>query len=287
MENTIHIAIATNDSYPHLIAGELLLPIAFQAVGITARPVVWNDPAIDWSQYDAVILRSCWGYHEHIPQFFTWLQTLEDLQLRIENSPSTIRWNAHKKYLLDLAERGVVIPPTTLIAQGDSAPLESILSNLSGNDYIIKPCYGAGASGILRTPKNPTSKTKNSYAALLQRSDVLIQSYIPEIAQGELSAIFIGGTFSHAVLKIPKTGDFRSNSELGGSEQGITLDTETIAKLTEVYKKCAVKTLYARLDVVVNKDIMIVMELELIEPYLYFEHGEGAASRLVQAFTPH
>lgn len=280
----MRIAIATNANNPNLDGGEKLLPDAFRVEGYKVDVIVWDDPTIDWSQYQTVIIRACWGYHQKIQEFLAWLQILDDMQVNVQNSTDIIRWNIHKKYLLDLVDRGVQIPRTVLVKQGDASSLKSIISALEDDEFVIKPCYGAAAFGIIHSSKQPTTEEESAFNTLLQHSDVLIQTYIPDVKKGEISAIFIGNIFSHAVLKIPKTGDFRSNYEFGGTEKKHQLSQQEISNLSTMYQKCQVDALYARLDVVKYKDSFTVIELELIEPYLFFEYGESSAERFIQAF---
>lgn len=281
----MRIAIATNNTYPELVGGEKLLLEAFRKKYYATDTVAWDDPSVDWSNYDAVIVRVCWGYYQKIPQFLAWLQKLDDLDVNTQNTSEIIRWNVHKKYLIELADRGVNIPPTTLIKKDDPRPLQSILAAFDSEDFVIKPCYGAAAFGIMRTPKKVSNDTAAAYTDLVQKCDVLIQSFIPAIKNGEISAIFIDSTFSHAVIKVPKNTDFRSNSEYGGSEKKAQLTPKNIANLTSIYKDCGIDALYARLDVIMDKDKVYVIELELIEPYLYFDLNESSADRFVQAYA--
>jgi glutathione synthase/RimK-type ligase-like ATP-grasp enzyme len=280
------IALATNDEYPELVEGEVLLLKAFVAAGYDTKPVTWNDPSVEWKLFDCVILRACWGYHEKVVEFRAWLDMLAVQGVTLLNPQEIVRWNMHKGYLLELKQAGVPIPQTVLVQQNDTRNLAKVLAEFTGDDFIIKPCYGASAFGIMKVTRSLADLPENgdAYTRLLTHSDVLVQAFVPEIAAGEISAIFFDGTFSHAVTKKPKADDFRSQPEYGGIESRIELENETLAKVHELYSACNKKVLYARLDFVLTANEPLLMELELIEPYLFFDFDDGAADRFVRAF---
>src|SRR5581483_6377722 len=86
--------------------------IADEAVrrgGMRVEPVVWDDPAADWSAYDAVVVRSCWDYFYSPEKFVSWMDTLERAGARVFNPLPIQRWNHDKKYLRDLERHGIAI----------------------------------------------------------------------------------------------------------------------------------------------------------------------------------
>ena len=286
MNMPMTVALATNSEYPELIAGETLLLKAFLAAGYNAEPAVWDDPSVDWDAFDFVVLRSCWGYHEKVGEFNAWLGMLAKRTITLLNPQDIVRWNMHKGYLFELQQAGLPIPQATLVRQGDTRSLQEILTEFTGDEFVAKPCYGASAFGIMKIAKRHADweKANAAFAKLLAHSDVLVQAFVPEVANGEISAVFFNGEFSHAVIKKPKAGEFRSQVEFGGIESRIQLDEKTLASVHKLYAACNKKTLYARLDFVVTANGPLLMELELIEPYLFFEFDEGAADRFVHAF---
>lgn len=282
----INIALATNSAYPSLAQAETLLHKAFLAAGYNAHPAVWDDPTVDWNSFDFVILRSCWDYHEKVDTFRTWLDTLAARHITLLNPQEIVRWNMHKKYLIELQQAGVPIAQTKLVRQDDERSLQEILAEFTGNDVVAKPCYGASAFGIMKFNKQHIDwqKANTAFTKLLAHSDILVQAFVPEVAHGEISAVFFNGEFSHAVIKKPKAGEFRSQVEFGGVERHIQLGEKLLASVRKLYKTCNKKALYTRLDFVVTLAGPLLMELELIEPYLFFEFDEGAARRFVHAF---
>lgn len=274
-------ALATNSEYPDMVGGDKLLLDAFKRQGDSAIPVVWNNPSIVWEDFDAVIIRSCWGYYHEVEAFERWIATLQQQQVPLLNTPDQVRWNIHKNYLLDLGSKGAPIPDTLVVKQNDKRTLQEILNDIRKDTVVIKPCYGASAFGVMKVTKDNASETK--YKSLLSTGDVLVQSFIPEIHDGEYSAIFINSTLSHTVLKRPKPGDFRSNHEWGGTEELAKLGAPIISEITRMLRQCISDTLYARLDFVITPRGLVLMELELIEPYLFFEFDTHAPAKFAEA----
>jgi len=281
----MHIALATNQEYPNLLEGEVLPLEAFRKAGYDAEPAVWNDPSVDWGQFGHIIIRCCWGYHRKVEEFYSWLDKLGALGVTVHNPPEIVRWNSHKRYLLDLQSMGLPMPETTLVSRSDARPLQETSGSLTCDQVVIKPCYGASSQGVMKVVRGETSEESEAqYRRLLRSSEVLVQEFLPEIAQGETSAVFFNNHFSHAVVKVPKTGEFRTNYDLGGTEHAVTLSTEHKARVERLYAQCKQDVLYARLDFVETATGIRLMELELIEPYLFFDYQEGAADGFVKAF---
>jgi glutathione synthase/RimK-type ligase-like ATP-grasp enzyme len=282
----MHIALVTNQEYPRLLGGEVLLLEAFRKAGYEASPAVWNDPFVEWQHFDHIILRGCWGYHRHVEEFSSWLDQVAALGVTVQNPPEIVRWNSHKRYLLDLQSRGLPVPETTLVRRNDARPLQETLGSVSGDQVVIKPCYGASSQGVMKVVRGEVSaESEAQYRRLLWSGDVLVQEFLPEIAQGETSAVFFNNHFSHAVLRVPKAGEFRANYNLGVTEHAMTLSTEHKARVQRLYAQCEQDVLYARLDFVETAKGIRLMELELIEPYLFFDFKDGAADDFVQAFA--
>jgi glutathione synthase/RimK-type ligase-like ATP-grasp enzyme len=275
------VAFATSSDYPVLSGSEESLPKAFQDAGLDAEVVIWDDASVEWSDYSHVIIRSCWDYHLRIAEFQEWIRELENAGIRVHNSPDLLRWNLHKSYLLDLQKRGVVIPFTHVITKYDE--IQPVLQQFQIGSAVIKPAYGASAFGVQKFAYNDPYLPEAT-AKLLEHSHVLVQAFMPEIQMGEISAMFFGKTFSHAVKKIPEKGDFRSNHEYGGMVEGITLDAGTQDAVNALFKNCNVDALYTRLDFVQTHNGLVLMELELITPYLFLEYDNQAKQRFIEAF---
>ena len=92
------IALVSYAACPQLTNDDRLLIPAFARRGVRAVPAIW-DADIIWSQFDRVVLRSCWDYHLRLSEFLKWIERLERLDIPLSNSARLVRWNADKSYL--------------------------------------------------------------------------------------------------------------------------------------------------------------------------------------------
>ena len=234
------IGFATSSAYPDLTSDDQLA-LDFFKRSITVEPVIWDVPEVKWRDYDLVVVRSCWDYHLKFAAFLEWIELLKDKQIKVCNDPDILKWNCRKSYLLDLQNRGIPVIPSLIVA-GDSKPkLEQILSEQKWQSVVIKPEVSADAWQTWTCSSRLANQHQGRFEKMLAEHDnILIQPFIEEIeTQGEWSFIFIENQFSHAVLKKPKTGDFRVQEHLGGQR---ALKEPTHPLLRQV------KNIYSRLN---------------------------------------
>ncbi|HEX6088396.1 MAG TPA: hypothetical protein VF266_27945 [Thermoanaerobaculia bacterium] len=241
-------ALVTWRGLPALAPDDQLLAAALRRRGARVDAVAWDD-VVDWQQYDAIVIRSTWDYHQRVDEFRAWLDRMEGLPLW--NPPALLRRNIHKSYLLELQEQGIEIVPTIFMRRG----------------VIVKPAVSATA-----------------HQTMLLDYDVLIQPFMPEVAShGELSFVFLGGAFSHCVRKRPAAGDFRVQSDFGGTAERISVDASLIAQAERIAATLGEEWLYARVDCIERDGRLLLMELEATEPSLFLD--EVAAERFADAIT--
>lgn len=277
----MNVALVTNEEFPNLIDGEVRFFEALRSRGVNVSCAVWSDPTVKWSKYTHVILRLCWDYHLRLDEFLDWVSRLEKVKINVFNDTEVIRWNTNKSYLLDLEERGVAIPVTQIVSSENLSDVSDIIQAFDSKVLIVKPAVGAAAYKVRKFARDDP-KMVTYIKQLLKHSDVLMQEFIPEIANGEISASFFGNQLSHVVIKIPQVDDFRSNH--GGHIESYEPDQNMKQRLVDTYAKCGVDTLHARLDVIDTGDELVLIELELIDAELFMEYDEGSADRLVDAF---
>ena len=150
-------------------------------------------------------------------------------------------------------------------------------------EIIVKPAISASAMGVIRIPVAEAEQRQVEVNKLLSSSDILIQPLMPQISDGEMSLVFIGKKYSHSVLKKPKDGDFISNIEYGGTETIIQPNPEIISQAENIVNLIPGPLLYARVDGIIVDGKFMLMELELIEPHLFFDLVPQAAPRFVGA----
>ena len=289
------IALATYSRLPQLADDEQPLLAALNALGIRALPAVWDDADVDWSAFNGVVIRSCWDYHLRPDEFFRWVDRVTSLDVPVWNPPATLRWNSRKTYLHDLATGGVRIVPTLWLERdgprAKTASLATILRDAGWHHAVVKPIVSSSAHETWRvsldTARTDAEREDTRLRALIAKQGAMVQPFVREIeAEGELSILFLGGVFSHAVVKRAARGDFRVQREFGGTHQSMTLPTAPILRQAEYALGLAPgASLYARVDGVVIRDELVVTELELLEPSLFLDADPGAPERFAQAIA--
>jgi glutathione synthase/RimK-type ligase-like ATP-grasp enzyme len=278
------IALATYSRAPRLAADDQLLPPALASLGITAEPVVWSNDSATWSDFDAVVVRSCWDYHLQFAEFLAWLARLDAEGIAVWNSSPLVRWNADKRYLLDLARRGVATIPTMIVPRGRGCDVESLAIAEGWTRFVLKPTVSASGyeTYALRTPLDDAAR--EAIAKVTAIGDALLQPFVEEVPRyGEYSFTFIDGAFSHATLKRATAGEFRVQTEHGGSVEPVDAPRALVEQATHALKVLPETPLYARVDGIARGSAFLLMELELIEPNLFLGEASGAAERLAAA----
>ena len=236
-----------------------------------------------WTDYDAIIVRSTWDYHRRSSEFAAWVDMLEAVGCPVWNPCPLLRWNANKRYLGDLADRGVPIVPTEWLPAGaghDS--LRDVMDSHGWDDVVVKPTISATAHGTRRIRRGGDDPFE-----IPESTDVLmVQPFVREIGTaGEWSLMFFRGVFSHSVRKRPVSGDFRVQSEFGGSAAAEPAPAHVIGAATRVVGAVTGPWLYARVDGVETAGGFLLMELEMLEPLLFLELDEAAPDRFADAIV--
>ena len=189
--------------------------------------------------------------------------------------------NAYQRHL---AARGVATVPTVWLERGADADLGGLLAERGWAEAVVKPAISASARETWVTSPSSGRTDQGRFRALLLAGDALVQPVVPEVRRtGEWSLIFLGGAFSHAMLKRPREGDFRVQEELGGSALREEPSPALVQQARQALAAAPAPCLYARVDGVERDGRLVLMELELIEPVLYFGADPGAADRFAGA----
>ena len=278
---SLHVAIATYVSTgaydSNTVDEDALLSKLLEELGISHELLAWSDPDVDWSHFTHVLIKSTWDYFDYYPEFVVWLDKFEALGSSVLNPVGTLRWNSSKNYLLELKAKGYPCVAGQILPKGTAATLEYLHEALGFETLVVKPLVSGGAKNTLKITRGAGKDLEDKIASLLQEEDFLVQPYIPEIvAVGEYSLIFFNGVFSHAVLKSPAVDDFRVQHYYGGTIQEITPDSKMLGSAQALVASFAKDSLYARVDGVVIDGVFHLMELELIEPYLFLGLSEKA-----------
>lgn len=295
------VAFATWRSQPDLTIDDRLVVEPLSRLGIEVEGAVWSSVTIAWDTYDAVVLRSTWDYHVRAGAFGRWLDRLEGLGVRVFNSPGLVRWNLDKRYLAELERRGVPVEPTVWLNRGERADLGIVLAATGWEEAVIKPTVSASAHRTWRTSPGAVAADQAALEQMLSRSGVMVQRLNRGIATaGEWSLVFLGDTYSHAVVKMPAEGEFRVQEKAGGtlaaSDPSPSIVHGARAALEAALEAASASALaagdplgdgplYARVDGVPDGERLVVMEIELIEPSLYLGAALGAPERFAAALA--
>jgi len=244
----------------------------FRAEGLEICPLAWDAPAVDWSSFAAAIIGTTWDYWDRKEEFLTTLEQIE-AQTRLFNPAARVRWNSSKTYLRDLAASGVAIIPTLWLDH----PHPGVFDELLSDDLVFKRQVGAGASGQHRL------KRGDPFPAMPH--PMMVQPFLNSIqAEGELSFVFIDVQLSHTLLKRAAREDYRVQSIYGGYEVAANPSAADRAAAARVMSVLEETPLYARVDMIRGGDgELLLMELEMIEPYLYPEQGPELGPLLAKA----
>jgi glutathione synthase/RimK-type ligase-like ATP-grasp enzyme len=276
------VAFATFRQSPDIIDDERATVEILRERGVTVSGVPWDDD-VDWSRFDLVVIRSTWDYHLKWRMFEKWVRNFLATPERLWNPPQAVLDNINKRYLIDLAARGVDIVPTEFVATGTRAELPAVLERRGWIEAVVKPAVSGGAHGTWRTSRATADADRLRFATQSDAEDVLVQEYMPEVAAaGEWSLTFLGGSYSHAVLKRPATGDFRVQWVYGGGEAVADPGPALIEQAEAMLAAVGHPLLYARVDGVVRAGRLLLMEMEITEPYLWISAG-SAAGRFAEA----
>ncbi|HVT76118.1 MAG TPA: hypothetical protein VHD87_03745 [Acidimicrobiales bacterium] len=257
-----------------------LLADAFARAGVDHEVQPWDAP-VDWSGYDGVVIRSTWDYTARRDEFLGWVDGVA-ATTRLANPPGVVRWNTDKRYLAELAAQGVPVVPTVWPRDGSTIPSH-------WDDIVVKPAVSAGGRFTGRF-SGVADATRFAEALLAQGHDVLVQQYVATVdAVGERGVFFFGGEPSHAIRKgaiLERDAAPRADASLGQGQasEALALADAPVAFARSVLDVIGEPLLYARVDCVTDDaGADRVIEVELVEPYLFLVTDPPAADRFVAA----
>jgi hypothetical protein len=275
------IAIATSVLFPNGGKDTKTLLATFHQHGLQAELVMWNDQQVDWKQYNTVFLHTTWDYILHVDEFRDWIKEL-DPYLSFLNPKELILWNMDKRYLLDLQAKGVTLPHTSFFETGSDL--------LTQKDFLIKPVVikkvvSAGGRG------NWLCRNQTELRQIIERENLIqeplfVQHYEPSIVtKGEYSAVYLDGILQHIIHKLPREGEYRVQSQYGGTEGLVEPERKMVEFTDSVLTALPAKPKYARVDLIQDEQgIEKLMEVEVIEPDLFLRYKPSSFGRFVDIF---
>ncbi|MEV7951714.1 hypothetical protein AB0O74_32685 [Streptomyces rubiginosohelvolus] len=283
---TARIAVVTSEAGMRWDTDLRLIVEALRDGGMTAEAVAWDTEALAWGRFDSVVIRSTWDYAERLGEFLDWVDATTRLT-RLWNPASVVRWNSDKRYLLDLAERGVGVVPTRFMEPGAKCAEEDFRG---AGGVVVKPAVSAGALDTARyEPARYLDAEKHACGLLDQGRVVMVQPYLRLVEEGERALVFLSGAFSHAIRKGPVLTEPGVIDNDRGPHPDVTPYAPTVEELGTAQAALAAvpspePPLFARVDLAMDDNrTPVVMELELIEPNLFLGAHPRGLERFVAA----
>jgi glutathione synthase/RimK-type ligase-like ATP-grasp enzyme len=273
-----------DENVQNILTEDGLVLDALKANGHRVTRISWSDPEFNWASTKAVIFRTTWDYFDRFEEWKAWLASTSKLTQMI-NPYALINWNMDKHYLRDLHDRGINIPATRYIEIGEETNLKALYHETGWTDCILKPCVSGASRHTYKLNIDTLQEHEEIFQTLIVKEAMMLQPFQKNVVEkGEVSLMVMGGEFTHAVLKVAKPGDFRVQDDFGGTVHLYDPSSEEIAFAEKAVAACDPQPTYARVDIIRdNNDQLALIELELIEPELWFRLKPEAAQVLANA----
>ena len=270
-----------NQYIENVLKEDGLLIEALNNLGLKTIKKDWNDSKFNWNSTKTAVFRSTWDYFDKFSIFQNWLSQVQN-KCALINSYEQIKWNLDKHYLQDLKNWGLPVPKSVFINKMSGTKLKDIATNMEWNHIVVKPTISGAAKNTFQLKDQEIENFQTKWIHLTNKEDFIVQEFQKNIIKsGEVAVMLFGGKYSHAVLKKAKKGDFRVQDDFGGTVETITPSKEIIDLAEKAIKKLKPTPLYCRVDVIINnQNKAVIIELELIEPELWFRFKITAADKL-------
>ncbi|WP_430413055.1 ATP-grasp domain-containing protein [Kordia sp.] len=278
--------VETNAYIDNVLLEDKLVKEALEKEELNVKRLAWDDAYFDWNTTKYVLFRTTWDYFDRFSEFSSWLTEVGQKTILL-NSAKIIHWNIDKHYLHDLSTAGIEIVPTYFMEKGDTRTLSELHTALGWEQTVLKPCVSGAARHTYKLNLDTIHKHEILYKNLISEEAMMLQPFMNQIVtKGEISLIVINGTYTHAILKKAKAGDFRVQDDFGGSVYEYNPSLAEIDFAENAVKACIELPIYARVDIIWdNDDQLAISEIELIEPELWFRHNNDAATQLAKGIV--
>ncbi len=280
-------AFLTMDDISGFVSDADLSVPALQELEWDVDFVSWRRRDIDWNCYQLVYICTPWDYQDDPQAYLDVLGSIERSSALLVNSLETVRWNLDKQYLRELETRGVHIVPSLWFEHWSHTIPETAFSTFRTDRVVVKPQVGANADRTFVVERPAPTSQIDDLEKTFASTRLFVQPFVDSVqSEGEYSVFYFGGDFSHAILKVPRPGDFRSQEEHGADIRNCAGDDHLRAAAEKALALVRPAPVYARADFVRGNDgEYLLMELELNEPALYFRMDAGSPRRFAKALT--
>jgi len=275
------------EGHDHPIPDDELLVRPLYGRGWEVECASWRTP-VRWDEYAVVLIRSTWDYHQYPDDFLDVMRVIDASEACLLNDLVLLEWNLQKRYLRDLSERGVSIVPTIWKDELQPGDLKPLFDELGGDGMVVKPVVSASALDTYRVTAATVAPLANHLETLYAGRALMAQPFAQQVLEhGEYSLFYFDGVYSHAAIKRARPGDFRVQTDFGGTVEPMDATVELLAFGEHVMSVLDHDPLYARIDVVRANDGegLWLMELELIEPELFLRAHPEAPDRFAEAIV--
>ena len=261
-----------------------ILSQVLNELNIPNEIIPWSAPDEDWSRFSFLLIKSVWDYFDFYSEFLNWIMHIKTLEIPVLNDLDTILWNSSKTYLLEIQAKGFPVIAGKLLEKGTNFNGDALRESMDSESWVLKPLVSGGAKNTLKIKAKDWNSQIEKINELLEHESFLIQPFVKEVAEvGEYSLIFFNGKFSHAVLKTPAKDDFRVQHYFGGTIATIQPSAKMLDSCQNLVDEFASESLYVRVDGVEVDGVFHLMELEMIEPYLFLVLDEKAIPNYKEA----
>ena len=268
----------------NVLLEDRLVQKALEKQGLKVLRLSWDNANFDWTSAKYILFRSTWDYFDRYNEFSTWLKKVS-AKTKLLNSADIILWNIDKHYLQDLQDQGVHCIPSHYIEVGFDKTLAQLHQENNWTETILKPVISGAARHTYKLTTDSIAQHESIFKTLIQKETLMLQPFQNSIVEkGEVSFTVIDGQYTHAVLKVAKKGDFRVQDDFGGSVYEYAPSKKEIEFAEKAIQACKELPIYARVDICIDNDgELALVELELIEPELWFRNNPKAADSLANA----
>lgn len=270
------IIFASCKEYPLGNADLQNLCVRLNAGGFDAQLIPWQEIEVSSLTQETLILPlAAWDYSLDVSNFVRFLESLKNSNIEVLNPVNVLLWNLSKKYLIELRDKGFPIIPSVVLERGfseDSIPL--LLETFKKNKqwdfeecFVIKPLIGQSGMNV--------KFLEDDFSLQDYPNGALIQPFLSGVKQGEICLIYLQGKFSHSILRLPKTEEWRANSAYGANIIPVAAQKEWITLADSCIQSLPFQTLYARIDLLQHANRLFINEVECIEPALYFANAHS------------
>lgn len=264
----------------------LILSTILKELNISHQVVIWSDPAVDWASFSCLLVKSTWDYFDYYNEFKGWINEIRTLGIPVLNSLNTLEWNSSKRYLLEIEAKGFPVISGHILEKGINITSSDFFAKIYSDVLVVKPLVSGGAKNTLKIKRKEWDNFESQVQALVNEEAYLVQPFVKEVQEvGEYSLIFFNSKFSHAVLKTPAIKDFRVQHYFGGTIKQIRPSQKMLNSCQNLIDHFGTNTLYARVDGVEIAGEFSLMELEMIEPYLFLDISNEALSNYKNAIA--